>query len=119
GMALEKVEKMLVSIAAAAEDEEAEKRAEAAEGTKNRIDAGEETTGWPKLSELVGEEVVDVVRSWLGDSMPLARCGPSEPTENSNTNLKIWPVLSPVARYGLAGDIVEMIEPHTEADPSA
>lgn len=28
-----------------------------------------------------------------------------------------WPVLDPAARYGLAGEIVDLIEPHSEADP--
>ena len=30
-----------------------------------------------------------------------------------------WPVLAEVARYGLAGDVVRTIEPHSEADPAA
>ena len=30
-----------------------------------------------------------------------------------------WPELAPEALYGLAGDIVRAIEPHTEADPVA
>ncbi|MBA2626039.1 MAG: hypothetical protein H0U89_10595, partial [Acidimicrobiia bacterium] len=30
-----------------------------------------------------------------------------------------WPVLDPAARYGLAGKVVELIEPHSEADPAA
>jgi hypothetical protein len=30
-----------------------------------------------------------------------------------------WPKLSDVARYGLAGDVVRLLEPHTEADPAA
>jgi hypothetical protein len=30
-----------------------------------------------------------------------------------------WPELNPAALYGLAGDIVRTIEPHTEADPVA
>jgi hypothetical protein len=29
------------------------------------------------------------------------------------------PVLSPVARYGLVGEVVDLLEPHTEADPAA
>src|SRR5204863_5563230 len=28
-----------------------------------------------------------------------------------------WPMMSRDAYYGLAGDVVEQIEPHTEADP--
>jgi hypothetical protein len=30
-----------------------------------------------------------------------------------------WPVLDPKALYGLAGEIVRVLEPHTEADPAA
>jgi hypothetical protein len=30
-----------------------------------------------------------------------------------------WPVLLPAAIYGLAGDVVRTIEPHSEADPAA
>src|SRR5262249_36321669 len=30
-----------------------------------------------------------------------------------------WPTLRPEALYGLAGEIVRTIEPHTEADPAA
>ena len=30
-----------------------------------------------------------------------------------------WPVLAREARYGLPGDVVETIEPHSEADPAA
>jgi hypothetical protein len=30
-----------------------------------------------------------------------------------------WPKLSDVARYGLAGEVVRRVEPHTEADPAA
>jgi hypothetical protein len=30
-----------------------------------------------------------------------------------------WPVLDPAALYGLAGDVVRTIEPHSEADPVA
>lgn len=31
----------------------------------------------------------------------------------------IWPTLPDAARYGLAGEILEAIEPHSEADPAA
>jgi bifunctional DNA primase/polymerase-like protein/primase-like protein/uncharacterized protein DUF3987 len=35
------------------------------------------------------------------------------------TTEKAWPVLSPQALHGLAGEIVRTIEPHTESDPAA
>lgn len=31
----------------------------------------------------------------------------------------VWPELDPVALYGLPGDFVRMVEPHSEADPAA
>lgn len=30
-----------------------------------------------------------------------------------------WPVLDPAAMHGLAGEVVKVLEPHTEADPVA
>jgi len=30
-----------------------------------------------------------------------------------------WPTLNPEALYGVAGDFVRLVEPHTEADPVA
>ena len=41
---------------------------------------------------------------------------PRPPAESTGT---VWPVLSPDALYGLAGDVVRTIGPHTEADPAA
>ena len=41
---------------------------------------------------------------------------PRPPEESTGT---VWPVLSPDALYGLAGDVVRTIGPHTEADPAA
>lgn len=39
---------------------------------------------------------------------------------NSHTSQLDWPApLSPEAFYGLAGDIIKAIEPHTESDPAA
>jgi hypothetical protein len=34
-------------------------------------------------------------------------------------NIDTWPVLAPEAHYGLAGDVVAALAPHTEADPVA
>lgn len=39
-----------------------------------------------------------------------------EPTEDYETP---WPVLNDVALHGLAGDVVRVLEPHTESDPAA
>ena len=42
-----------------------------------------------------------------------------QPMPEIETPTPEWPILSPEALYGLAGDIVRTIEPHTEADPVA
>lgn len=43
-----------------------------------------------------------------------------EPGLNTlNTHTSPWPTLKPEALYGLAGEAVKMIEPHSEADPVA
>ena len=39
--------------------------------------------------------------------------------ESNGRGAPSWPALHPDARYGLAGDVVATIEPHSEADPVA
>jgi len=46
----------------------------------------------------------------------LRRMGLDEASRNGSAP---WPTLAEEARYGLAGDILAAIEPHTEADPVA
>ncbi len=41
------------------------------------------------------------------------------PESNGRSVPRRWPTLHPDARYGLAGDVVAAIEPHSEADPAA
>jgi hypothetical protein len=87
-----------------------------AESTDERVDDGKTTWGWPTLEELLGEKgpaVCKRVREWLGiaDKAPPEIRLPVEPP---------WPSpLAAEALHGLAGDIVRIIEPHTEADPVA
>ena len=48
--------------------------------------------------------------------------GPREEAEHSQNSLfaePAWPVLHDAAYYGLAGEVVRSIEPHSEADPVA
>ena len=52
-------------VAAAGHDEYATKRALAVGDTARKISAGEKATGWPRLGEIVGAEVVSKVREWL------------------------------------------------------
>lgn len=41
------------------------------------------------------------------------------PSASSDIPVEPWPVLDPAALYGLAGEIVALLSPHTEADPVA
>jgi hypothetical protein len=49
----------------------------------------------------------------------LRRIGLDEASHHGNGGSAPWPTLAEEARYGLAGDALEAIEPHTEADPMA
>ena len=53
-------------------------------------------------------------------SRPEAEPGPeTEPKADPGERDEPWPTLAPAARYGLAGEVVAALEPHTEADPVA
>jgi len=113
GWDVEDVEHFIEAVAQAAGDEETSKRVTAGEFTAKRLHTGGRATGWPTLAALVGDQVADRVAAWLGivlraaDAIPIA----SQPQ---------WPQdAAPEAFYGLAGDIVRTLEPHTEADPLA
>ncbi len=67
-------------VAAAAGDEETAKRATAAEYTRRRLDRHQSATGWPRLAQLLGSEVVDQVRQWFG----VQDQKPSEADEGDN-----------------------------------
>ncbi len=53
-------------VATAAGDDEAGKRASAAEYTATRVKGDKTVQGWPSLARIVGDEVVSRVREWLG-----------------------------------------------------
>src|SRR5262249_40032974 len=44
---------------------------------------------------------------------------PSTSASPAATAINVWPVLDKAAYYGLAGDVVTALLPHTEADPAA
>lgn len=109
-----KIENFVVAVAQAAEDEEENKRKLVSKATKERIEKGRSATGGPTLAKLVGKDVADQVREWLGFS-PTGTFH-SDPTSKNGD----WPKpLSKAAYCGLTGEIVKTIEPHTEADPAA
>jgi hypothetical protein len=54
------------SVAMTANDEQWKDRGATVRDTKKKLDAGEKTTGLPKLAELLGEKVVNRMCEWLG-----------------------------------------------------
>lgn len=66
GRDVAKVEEVLEAVADAAGDEEATLRVAVVAATAKKIANGDKATGWPRLAEIVGKEVVERVRGWLG-----------------------------------------------------
>ena len=75
-------------------------------------------------------EVYQIKNPFLAEAVALGRNGGSESndatskqTDPSVANVAsvavAWPEMDEAAYYGLAGDVVKTIEPHTEADPNA
>jgi hypothetical protein len=67
----------------------------------------------PKLSALIGDDVVSKLTAWLGISAGVSDAQYSR-------SVPSWPDRPGSEAFrGLAGEIVSMIEPHSEADPVA
>ncbi|MGQ9532564.1 MAG: hypothetical protein ACUVTQ_07140 [Desulfotomaculales bacterium] len=65
GWGEEDAARFIAAVARAANDEETAKRAEAAEYTARRLSENGPATGWTRLAEFVGGDVVRKVREWL------------------------------------------------------
>jgi len=63
---LEDVVTLVTAVTKGALDLEPKKRVAAVKRTAAMLEAGAEITGWPRLAELLGENIVASVRSWLG-----------------------------------------------------
>jgi hypothetical protein len=61
-----RAERFVQAVATATGDEEPRKRVQVVDQTRNKLDAGKPITGWPKLAKILGSEVVDRARTWLG-----------------------------------------------------
>ncbi len=111
----ERVEAVVGAVCAAAADEELSDRLAAVRDTAEKLAAGGNVTGWPKLAALVGDAVVTRVREWLDiRATPPAAAGAAESPAPD------WPdPPHEAAFHGLAGDIVRALDPDTEADPVA
>ncbi len=105
------------AVARAAGDEEAADRAKDAIATARTLARGGKATGAPTLADLLGGQVVDRAREWLGLRDLIASNASIAYAEATSTP---WPApLAPAAFHGLAGEFVRLVEPHTEADPAA
>jgi hypothetical protein len=69
--------------------------------------------GCKDLSVWGADRTAPEFHALLNDAMPWGNPVPTVRTHDS------WPVLEQDALYGLAGDVVRLYEPHTEADPVA
>jgi hypothetical protein len=94
---------------------------------------GGEFTGWPHVAAAVGPDVVKRVIEWLAlpPEAPLphqpqrasAESPPEKPQRTGEAGVSgfgaPWPApMKEEAFYGLAGQFVRLVEPHTEADPN-
>jgi hypothetical protein len=106
-------EEFMRAVTEAADDEEQESRIRTVAATEEKLASGEPTTGMLRLKQLIGEDVVQRAWEWLGSS---EECEVVEPVVEQQP----WP--DPIgykASYGIVGEIVTKLEPHTEADPAA
>ena len=99
-------------------DDEWEKRKFDVRTTAKRLTEGRPATGIPHLKEIVGADVVTKLVDWL--DLPPETIQVTSAFEQFTATLPQWPdPPSDEAFYGLAGEIVAAIEPHSEADPTA
>jgi hypothetical protein len=115
GITEEEAEAVVEAICRAAADEEQEKRLAAVRDTFSQPDTAQ-VTGLPTLAKLLGQEFAD----WLARLFPRASASANPVGEPEVVAAWPWPdPLAEEALYGLAGEIVRTLEPHTEADPAA
>lgn len=73
---IQKVEEFVTNVATAAGDTEIADRVKAVQTTFEKMQSGDETTGWPRLAELIDETTVKRICEWL-DIQPLSEPAPS------------------------------------------
>ena len=105
--------------------EYAEKIAKALHGHVGEIKVVE-LPGLPEKGDVIDWKEAGGTKEQLQKLIQVAPVwNPPAETENKkeeagvNSHPDTWPVLEPEALYGLAGDVVRAIEPHSEADPAA
>jgi hypothetical protein len=120
GWEVGRAEEFIEAVAVAANDDEVRMRVQTAERTHQKVKDGEHVTGWPALAKLVGDEVVKKVRAWLRTEGRVAAEAAAEAAALPLPVETPWPdPPGAEAFYGLAGDIVRVIEPASEASAVA
>lgn len=131
---LEQIIRIVEAICTAASDEEVQYRIRDTETTVANYFSQSQVTGLPTLANIIGDEACRRVSEWFHldqainvttsrvtqvscQSLPTAEA-PAVPSSLAETD-KAPIIDAELAYYGLAGEIVRLIEPHTEADPVA
>lgn len=111
GASVETVARIVGGAARVSGDSEWRDRERAARDTAH---AAGPTTGGPKLGALIGDAMVDRLSIWLRHDTRAITV-----TTRSDQTPPPWPTLAPEALHGLAGRVVNTLDPYTEADPVA
>jgi len=114
GWSVDQAKMLIGAITTAAGDEEGRKREQAVGDTAEKIAEGQPTTGWTRLSEMVGTGVVNRMRNFLG-----LRGIPDVAQPAGVSKVTLPKAIGEEALYGLAGEVVRAIEPYSEADRAA
>lgn len=115
GWPKDEIVRFMEAVCLAAQDEEMRSRVRTIVDTESKLHRGEAVTGWPTLAKLIDPRVVDRVREWLDLRGVEAQVQAAEAAPAPAA----WPELHPAALKGVAGDFVQLVEPHSEADPVA
>lgn len=114
GWTEQETEQFISAICTVAQDEETSSRVQTVIGTGKKLAGEEKATGWPTVAKYLNQRVIDKVREWLGISSHEVHEQPIE-----TQSIVSWPELHPAALYGISGDFVRKVEPHSESDPVA
>ncbi len=109
------------------EDEQPWDREKTVRDTYDRHRGGLEFSGYSALRELMEPRKLSELSAALdtftqrrnSDAITREQAGSDKPEGVDWAAGPQWPILDPAALYGLAGDIVRVIAPHTEGDPVA
>jgi hypothetical protein len=115
------------AVCAAANDEEISMRLKAVDATAEKLRHKENVYGFPKLAELTDKKLVETACKWLKIEARQAANNYDEGRYNVNNVNNVaemereigYPKLSDAVFFGLAGELVKVIAPHTESDNAA